>query len=131
MPDTLRLAVLGASGRMGRAVVKAALEDSRFEIVSAHARAGSDGIGKDAATLAGCPPCGVSVSDDLVTVVDAADVVIDFTRPESTVDAASVCASARRALVSGTTGMDGAARAALAEAASRIPVFWAPNMSIG
>ncbi len=128
MPDLIRLAILGASGRMGRAVTAAALDDPRFEIVAAHSR---ECPGQDAGTLAGRTPCGVSVSDDLVAVIDAADTVIDFTRAAFTPEVVEVCAKAGRSLASGTTGLDASQRAALESAAKAIPVFWAPNMSIG
>lgn len=131
MSNVIHLAVLGAGGRMGRAVIALALDDSRFELVSAHARAGSAHVGEDAAVLAGRPPCGVRVIDNLVHSIEAADVVIDFTRPEFTVDVAQACANARRALVSGTTGMNESQRAALEAAAKQVPVFWAPNLSVG
>lgn len=131
MPDPIRLAVLGAGGRMGRAVISQALDDSRFRLASAHTRAGSEYVGHDAAVLAGRPPLGVSLVDNLDTVLENADVAIDFTRPEFTLEIAERCAARDCALVSGTTGMDAAQRDQLVEISSRLPVFWAPNMSIG
>lgn len=131
MSDLIRLAVLGAGGRMGRAVIAAALDDPRFSLAAAQSRAGSDYPGQDAGVLAGRTPCGVTVSADLEAVVAAADVVIDFTRPELAVAAAAACAAAGTALVSGTTGLDPAQHRQLEHAAKRIAVLWAPNMSVG
>jgi 4-hydroxy-tetrahydrodipicolinate reductase len=131
MSDVIRLAVLGADGRMGRAVVALALDDPRFRLASAQSRAGSSYIGADAAVLSGRPSCGVTVSDDLAGAIRAADVVIDFTRPDFSADVATECARARRALVSGTTGMNTSQRARFQSAAEQVPVLWAPNMSIG
>lgn len=131
MSDTIRLAVLGASGRMGRAVIALALDDPRFELASAHSRAGGTRTGVDAGALVGRASCGVTVSDDLARAVDVADVVIDFTRPGFAAAAVEACVGAGRALVSGTTGMAGAERAKLEAAAKKVPVFWAPNMSVG
>lgn len=128
MSDVIRLAVVGAAGRMGRAVISAALDDARFEIVAAHSR---DGAAQDVATLAGRPPIGVVTGDALAPVVQAADAVIEFTRPAFSVELARLCAAHGRALVSGTTGFDSAQRAALQSAAKQVPLFWAPNMSVG
>lgn len=131
MSSPIKLAVVGAGGRMGRAVISLALTDARFALVAAHSREGSEYVGHDAGVLAGRAACGMPVHDDLESVLGAADVVIDFTRPEFTVALAGKCASAGCALVSGTTGMDAAQRGQLAEAGTSIPVIWAPNMSVG
>lgn len=131
MSDVIRLAVLGAAGRMGRAVISLVLDDSRFELVAAHSRPGSGYVGSDAAVLAARPPSGVKVQDDIGNVLGAADVAIEFTRPEFTLEIARHCAEAGCALVSGTTGMDAKQRRELEDVAGKLPVFWAPNMSIG
>ncbi|HEX7047142.1 MAG TPA: 4-hydroxy-tetrahydrodipicolinate reductase [Gammaproteobacteria bacterium] len=128
MSKLIRLAVLGATGRMGRAVIATALDDPRFEIVAAYSR---ERTGEDAGAIAGRQACGVGISDELEPVVAAGDVAIDFTRPEFMQAVTQACVTSGRALVSGTTGMDDSARAALENAARKIPVFWAPNMSIG
>jgi len=131
MSDIIRLAVLGAGGRMGRAVISLALDDDRFELTGVHSRAGSEYIGQDAAVLAGRPPIGIPVHDALDAVLRTADVAIDFTRPEFTLEIATHCAAAGCALVSGTTGMNPDQRRQLENVAEKLPVFWAPNMSIG
>lgn len=131
MSKLIRLAVLGASGRMGRAVIAAALDDPRFELVAAHARVDSEHAGEDAGVIAGRAPCGVAISGELEAVVAAADTAIDFTRPGFTHEIATTCVAAGCTLVSGTTGMNDSAHAALEKAAQEIAVFWAPNMSIG
>lgn len=128
MTAATRLAVVGAAGRMGRAVIAAALDDARFEIVAAHSR---EGAGQDVATLVGRPPIGVVTRDALAPVVQAADAVIEFTRPAFSVELARLCAEHGCALVSGTTGFDSAQHAALQSAAGQVPLFWAPNMSVG
>ncbi|MBW3566692.1 MAG: 4-hydroxy-tetrahydrodipicolinate reductase [Proteobacteria bacterium] len=131
MSDLIRLAVLGAGGRMGRAVMSLVLDDSRFELVAAHSRSGSEYVGSDAAVLAARPPCGIEVQDDIGSVLEAADVAIEFTRPEFTVEIARRCADAGCALVSGTTGMNPDQRGELEGFSAKVPIFWAPNMSIG
>src|SRR5690606_11837786 len=131
MPDPIRIAVLGASGRMGRAIMRLALDDARFRLAGAWVRPGSVADGVQAATLLGRGTCGVRVASDLAAVIRAADVAIDFTRPDTAVEAAGICAAEGRALVSGTTGLSSGDRATLERAADRIPVVWAPNMSVG
>lgn len=131
MADLIRLAVFGAGGRMGRAVISQALDDSRFQLAGAHTRAGSEYVGQDAAVLAGRPPVAVALVDNLDAVLENADVAIDFTRPEFTLEIAARCVAQDCALVSGTTGMDSAQRDQLIDIAAKVPVFWAPNMSIG
>lgn len=131
MSDPIRLTVLGAGGRMGRAVVTLALGDSRFQLVGAQSRAGSEYVDQDVAALAGRSHCGVAVSDNVEKAIARADVVIDFTRPELTREAVEHCAKQGKALVSGTTGLSVSQQEALRAAAAAIPVFWAPNMSIG
>jgi 4-hydroxy-tetrahydrodipicolinate reductase len=124
----MRLAVVGASGRMGRAIVRLA-HGAGIEVVCAIANAD---VGRDAGELAGIGPIGTSVVDGLAALEHArADVVIDFSAPGVTLALAPIAAEAKSAIVSGTTGLPADAREALARAAGRVPVLWEPNMSIG
>jgi 4-hydroxy-tetrahydrodipicolinate reductase len=123
-----RVAVLGASGRMGRAVVRLARE-AGLEVVLAVA---ASEHGRDAGELAGIGAIGTVVTGDAnALATSGANVVIDFSAPGALVEAAAICARAGIALVSGTTGLDDAAKAALDEAAKRCAVLWEPNMSVG
>jgi 4-hydroxy-tetrahydrodipicolinate reductase len=123
-----RLAVVGASGRMGRAVVRLAFE-AGMELVCAVA---TTEVGRDAGELAGMGPIGTVVADGFAAVEHArADVVIDFSTPHATLALAPIAAAAGSAIVSGTTGLGDDARAALDRAAARVPVLWEPNMSLG
>ena len=124
----MRLAVVGASGRMGRAVVRLAHAEG-VEIVCA---VGSTDIGRDVGELAGVGAFGTCVVDGLAAIEHArADVVVDFSAPGATLALAPIAAAAGSALVSGTTGLGDDARAALDRAASQVPVLWEPNMSLG
>lgn len=124
----VRLAVLGASGRMGRAVVRIAHE-AGMKLVLAVSAADA---GKDAGELAGISALGVPVTSDLgALAASGAQVLIDFSSPAAIAEAAPVAARAGVAVVSGTTGLTDANRAALDEAAARVPVLWEPNMSVG
>jgi 4-hydroxy-tetrahydrodipicolinate reductase len=124
----MRLAVVGANGRMGRAVVRLA-HAGGIEIVCA---VGGDDLGRDAGELAGVGPIGTSVVGGLASIERArAQVVIDFSIPSATLALAPIAAAAGSALVTGTTGLGEDARTALDHAASRVPVLWEPNMSVG
>lgn len=124
----MRVAVVGASGRMGRAVVRLANADG-VEIVCA---VGATDVGRDAGELAGIGPIGVSIVDAVGAIEHArADVVIDFSAPRATQALASIAAAAGSAIVSGTTGLGDDALAVLRAAAGRVPVLVEPNMSIG
>jgi 4-hydroxy-tetrahydrodipicolinate reductase len=124
----MRLAVVGASGRMGRAVVRLAHERG-FEVVCA---IGTADVGRDVGELAGIGPTGTCVVDGLAALEHArADVLVDFSSPAATAALAPIAAAAGLRVVSGTTGLTEAGRAALADAARLVAVLWEPNMSVG
>lgn len=123
------LAVAGAAGRMGRAIVAACQRESGMRIAHAIERSGSDVIGVDAGQLAQVGAIKVPVSDDIAAT--AFDVLIEFSNPAATVDHARFCAENGRAMVIGTTGLDNDDRATIESVAGAVPVVFAPNMSIG
>jgi 4-hydroxy-tetrahydrodipicolinate reductase len=118
-----RIALLGASGRMGQAVLDAAAATGEVTVTAALVRAASASLNKSSH--------GLSYSSDLASALSVADVVLDFSLPESTAQALDACLKAGKPLVTGVTGMDEALKARLADAAGRIPVLAAPNMSLG
>jgi 4-hydroxy-tetrahydrodipicolinate reductase len=123
-----KVAVLGANGRMGRAVVRLARE-AGMTVVAA---LGKGDEGRDAGELAGIGPIGVCVVSDPKAIAAAgAEVVIDFSAPAALRDALAACVAGKVALVSGTTGLDAKAESALDAAAAKVPVLWEPNMSVG
>ncbi|MCL2779047.1 MAG: 4-hydroxy-tetrahydrodipicolinate reductase [Polyangiaceae bacterium] len=127
-PSRLRVAVLGANGRMGRAVIRLA-QEAGMKVVCA---VGVGDVGRDAGELAGVGHLGVPVVSSISSIgTYGANVVVDFSAPQALVEACSVCAKAKVALVSGTTGLSDVARAALSDAAKQCAVMWEPNMSIG
>jgi 4-hydroxy-tetrahydrodipicolinate reductase len=124
----MRLAVVGGSGRMGRAVVRLAHAEG-LQVVCA---VSATDVGRDAGELAGVGPLGVPVAADVAALALArADVAIDFSAPGATLALAQVAADAGCAVVSGTTGLGEDARAALDRAAAKVPILWEPNMSVG
>lgn len=126
----MRVVVVGAGGRMGQMLIEAALKDPGIALVGAVDRPGSPAIGRNAGELVGLSSP-VRVSDDLSAALEGADCLIDFTRPEGTLEHLALCRQQGVAMVIGTTGFDAAGKAAIAEAATRIPVVFAPNMSVG
>jgi 4-hydroxy-tetrahydrodipicolinate reductase len=124
----MRLAIVGASGRMGRAVVRLA-QEAGMDIVCA---VGATDVGRDAGELAGIGAIGTCIVDGLAAVEHArADVVVDFSAPSATLALAPIAAVTGSAVVSGTTGLGEDARAALDAASKRVAVLWEPNMSLG
>ena len=128
--NKIKIAIVGASGRMGRMLIEAALKDEGVQLVSAIDQPGTSAIGKDAGELVGMP-CGVLVTTDVEAGIAKADCLIDFTRPEGTLDHLDICQRHKVAMVIGTTGFDEESKQVIAEAAKQIPVVFAPNMSVG
>jgi len=126
-----RIAITGASGRMGRALLEAAQVTDGVEVTAAIERTGSTMIGADAGDVAGIGNISVSIVDDISKVTADFDVLIDFTRPEVTLANLAVCREAGKKIVIGTTGFDDEGKQAISEAAGDIGVVFAPNMSVG
>ncbi|MBZ6394441.1 MULTISPECIES: 4-hydroxy-tetrahydrodipicolinate reductase [Pantoea] len=127
----IRIAIVGAPGRMGRNLIQATQQTEAVELGAALARPGSSLIGSDAGELAGIGKNGIIIADDLRAVIDDFDVLIDFTRPEGTLDYLAVCREHGKALVIGTTGFDEAGKAAIRAAAEEIAIVFAANFSVG
>ncbi len=127
----MRIAVVGASGRMGLCLIKAAALAKNAELAVAVSRPESLAIGRDAGELAGISVVGVKVGDNLAAVVDQFDVLIDFTRPDASMAFIEICREAGKKLVIGTTGYSDAQKALISEAAKDVAIVMAPNMSVG
>jgi len=127
---TVRLAIAGASGRMGQALIEAALGAPGLALAAALDVPGSAALGRDAGERFG-RATGVRVGADVADALAGADVLIDFTRPQGTMAHVAACEQAGVAAVIGTTGFDDAQKRRLHEAGARIALVVAPNMSIG
>ena len=125
-----RVAVAGASGRMGRALIDAITASPDLVLAAAFDVAGSSAIGSDAAAFLG-RPSGIVVSGDARAALAASEVLIDFTRPEGTLAHLALCRELGVAAVVGTTGFDAAQKQAIAAHAEHIAIVLAPNMSVG
>ena len=126
----LNIAIAGASGRMGRMLIEAVQATPEVRLSGALDRAGSASLGQDAAAFSG-KPAGVAIEADLAKGLAGAQVLIDFTRPEGTLEHLAYCAEHGIKMVIGTTGFDEAGKAVIAEAAKKTAIVFAPNMSVG
>ena len=127
---TTKVAILGCSGRMGRNLIKAAVEHSDIELVGGTVRASSSFVGFDLGELAGIGKLGLVASDTL-EAVSSADVFIDFTSIESTLSNIQWCKANNKALVIGTTGFEDQQVETIKQAGQHMPILLAPNTSVG
>jgi 4-hydroxy-tetrahydrodipicolinate reductase len=125
--NPIRIAIHGAAGRMGRRLVALATSEEDLSVVAALESPGHAHLGDDAGTIAGIGSLGVPLTERLDV---EADVVIDFSLPESVDGVFDLCLQKRFALVTATTGLSPAQAARRDAAAAEIPVLWAPNMSL-
>lgn len=127
----LNIAVTGAAGRMGRALIAACDMHDHSRLSAAIERPGNTLVGTDAGDLAGLGPLKVTVTDNLETVTGSFETLIDFTSPQSTLQNLTTCVKHGKNIVIGTTGFDDSGKQKINEAAKSIGVVFAPNMSVG
>ncbi len=127
----MRVAVVGAAGRMGKNLIEAVGMTKGLELTAATEHPDSSLIGADAGEVAGVGKLGVTIAADLAAVVNDFDVVIDFTGLAPTLNHLSICREHGKKIVIGTTGFDDAQKAQIADASKDIGVVFAPNMSVG
>jgi 4-hydroxy-tetrahydrodipicolinate reductase len=128
--SAVRVAIAGAGGRMGRALLDAAASTDGIELGAALDLPGTAWAGRDAGDLCANAQ-GVNVQTDVKAALANADVLIDFTRPEGTLAHVRACREAKRAIVIGTTGFAPAGLDEMRAAARDVAIVMAPNMSIG
>ncbi len=127
----IRVGVTGASGRMGMSLIKAIAQSPAVTLTAAVDRAGSPVIGKDTGELIGTESSGIKIADNLAAAIDQLDILIDFTRPEASLEYVEICRQARKKMVIGTTGFTDEHKSQIAEATNDIAIVMAPNMSVG
>jgi 4-hydroxy-tetrahydrodipicolinate reductase len=127
----IRVAIIGATGRMGQALVRAGRETTEVRIVAAVASAGSPHIGRDVGKLADQTTLGTPVTSDLREALSASDVAVDFSQPDVTAATLEACVATHKPLLIGTTGLPPELTSHFIKAARDIPLLVAPNTSIG
>src|SRR5579862_1702409 len=132
----MKIAVAGAAGRMGQMLVREIARTEDCTLAGALEGAGNEAIGREAGDVAGVGTShrslkGIKIVADAGAALASADAVIDFTVPAATVAHARAAADKGVAMVIGTTGLDPQQTAAIHEAAKKIPILWAANMSLG
>jgi len=127
----MRLAVMGASGRMGRALVRAVQESPHCALIGGTEAPGSQYIGADLGELAGVGPLGINVTDDPLTLFTRCEGILDFTLPHVSADYAGLAAQARIVHVIGTTGFADEDEQRIASASRHATIVKAGNMSLG
>lgn len=128
-----KIAIAGAPGRMGRALIEAVQNSykQQVQITAAIHRPDSPYIGMDAGELAGVGKNGVLIVESLLSVINDFDVLIDFTLIEPTLENLRICSEHNKSIVIGTTGFNDTQKQIISDAATLIPVVFAPNMSVG
>jgi 4-hydroxy-tetrahydrodipicolinate reductase len=128
----LNAVIIGAAGRMGLALIRAAAEiPGQLRLCGAVVSTTSKSLGADAGELAGIGRLDVRVTDDLAAALARAEIVIDFSQPHATRSNLTVCRAARKPLLIGTTGYPAELTSLFDAAAADIPLLIAPNTSIG
>lgn len=131
MENLVRIAVLGANGRMGQTLVRLIAGDEGLQLTGAATEPGHSSVGDDAGRVAGVSPLGITVTDDPAAAVAVADVAIDFTLPDATAGNIAACVQHDVEMVIGTTGLSAAEHDLLAAAGRKIAIVYGRNMSVG
>lgn len=127
----VRALVVGAAGRMGRAIVKVINETEGIECVGAVEAHGHPLLGRDAGELAGVGPLGVRITDDLSQGIKEADVLIDFSTPSASLYTMELASLLHKPVVVGTTGFTEQQWQKVREFSQSVPCVISPNMSLG
>ena len=128
---TIRVTVAGASGRMGRTLIRALSETHDVQLAFALERSGHSDLGRDAGTLSGLAAEDIPLTDDIVTAASKSDAILDFTTPAASVELSEIAAQARIVHVIGTTGFSDADLSRLQAASRHAVIVKSGNMSLG
>lgn len=130
MSQAVKVVIAGCSGRMGQALLSSVFADEALTLHGAIDSHSSPLLGQDAGVLLG-QQSGVLVTEDVAKAIKGADVLIDFTRPEATMQYLLACEAANVKLVIGTTGFSEAEKQSISATSEKLGVVFAPNMSVG
>jgi 4-hydroxy-tetrahydrodipicolinate reductase len=126
-----RIGVIGCAGRVGRMLIADIVAAEGCALAGGVARKGSAAVGQDLGEVAGTGRIGIAVGDNPEQLLRDSDAAIEFTTPAATAEHTVLAARLGKPLVIGTTGLAGAEERAVREAATRVPIVWAANTSLG
>lgn len=126
-----RIAIAGAAGRMGKALIEATQKNPQTTLGAATVRSGSSLVGVDAGELGNVGKLGVTLVDNIADVIDQFDVLIDFSSPLATLGHVKICAAHNKPIVIGTTGFSATEKADLLSYQTQIPLLLSANFSTG
>lgn len=126
-----KIAIVGSSGRMGKALIEAVAGNPETVLAGALEMAGHSGVGLDAGTNAGLAASDIIITDNAEEAFAKADAIIDFTAPEATIKHLEMAAEKGVAMVIGTTGLSREQQEKIKTLSEKTPVVFAPNMSVG
>ena len=126
----MKIAIAGATGRMGRMLIEAALNSTDAQLVGALEHPAAPQLGEDAGAFLG-KKTGVIITADVAQGLANADFLIDFTRPEGTMAHVAIAQKTATKMIIGTTGLNAEQIVGLKQAAEKIAIVFAPNMSVG
>ncbi|HID94596.1 MAG TPA: 4-hydroxy-tetrahydrodipicolinate reductase, partial [Candidatus Latescibacteria bacterium] len=127
----IRTIVCGIAGRMGKRLTTLITKSEDLRLAGATEVSGHPAIGQDMGAMIGTAPFGVTIVDDLESIIDNGDVVVDFTAPQASLNNAKICASKNKAMVVGTTGFTEAQLTEFKRSVAGIPCVFSPNYSVG
>jgi len=131
MEKSTGVAITGANGRMGRELLQASFENKNIEVAAALVRSGSQFIGVEATSLTTVAGESIQCTSQADVLNQSVDVLIDFTLPDNTMTNLESCKEAHKAMVIGTTGFSNEQQLMIEQAADKIAILQASNMSIG
>jgi len=127
----MKIGIIGITGRMGQSVAKAVLANDLNDISAGLVRLGSNLVGQDLGKIIGGENLGVNATDNLEELIKNSDVVIDFSNPDLSMQAAGLSSKHNKILVCGTTGLSDEQKLQLKNYAKNCVIVWSSNMSIG
>ncbi len=127
----VKICIIGVAGRMGKNIAEAVCNSENAEAAGAVDRKGSDAVGQNLYETAGCGKGGPVITDDILESTKNADVIIDFTGAEPTYNNLPLYEKAGKPVVIGSTGFSDEQKKAVEKLSEKVPVVFAPNMSLG
>lgn len=131
MADKTKISIIGAAGRMGKAILSVLAESTSAGVSACIERSGSILLGVDSGLNAGLNANQVLISEDQEKGIQSADAVIDFSSPAVLDHSLDLCHRYQKPLVIGTTGISEGQKKKIVETAHQIPIVFSPNMSVG